>query len=44
MKKELQGLEKGPEADIQQDSPRTTLKKVVNWKTPGHDGVHGFWF
>ena len=20
------------------------LKKISNWKTPGHDGVHGFWF
>ena len=23
---------------------RATLKKVANWKTPGHDGIHGFWF
>ena len=20
------------------------LKKISNWKTPGHDGIHGFWF
>ena len=19
-------------------------KKISNWKTPGHDGIHGFWF
>ena len=18
--------------------------KISNWKTPGHDGIHGFWF
>ena len=18
-------------------------KKISNWKTPGHDGIHGFW-
>ena len=23
---------------------KTTLKKISNWKTPGHDGIHGFWF
>ena len=21
-----------------------TLKKISNWKRPGHDGIHGFWF
>ena len=19
-------------------------KKISNWKTPGHNGIHGFWF
>ena len=19
-------------------------KKISNWKMPGHDGIHGFWF
>ena len=23
---------------------KKTLKKISNWKTPGHDGIHGFWF
>ena len=26
------------------DLLKTTLKKISNWKTPGHDGKHGFWF
>ena len=21
-----------------------TLKKISNWKTPGHAGIHGFWY
>ena len=44
VKKELKGLEKDPKAKLQQDSPRATLKKVPNWKTLGHDGIHGFRF
>ena len=35
--RELEQLEEGPKAE-------TTLTKVSNWKTPGHDGIHGFWF
>ena len=23
---------------------KTTLKRIPNWKTSGHDGIHGFWF
>ena len=23
---------------------KTTLKIISNWKAPGHDGIHGFWF
>ena len=36
-KKELQGLED------QEDSLSVALKKVLNSKTPGHDGIHRFW-
>ena len=43
MAKELEGLEEGPKAEIHIDLLRTTLKKS-NWKSPGHDGIHGFWF
>ena len=25
------------------DSLGTTLKNIPNWKTPGDDGIHGFW-
>ena len=38
MEKELKEFEEGPEAKIHVKSIRTTLKKVPNWKTPGHDG------
>ena len=26
------------------DLLKTTLKRIWNWKTPGHDGIHSFWF
>ena len=38
MRKELKGLEDGPKVKIHLNSRRETLKKVTNWKTPGHDG------
>ena len=31
-------------AEIRINLLKTTLKKISNWKTPGHDGIHGFWF
>ena len=42
--RELEELEEGPKAEIHTDLLKMTLKKVLNWKTPGHDGIHGFWF
>ena len=42
--RKLEQLEEGPKAEIYTDLLKTTLKKVSNWKTPGHDGIHGFWF
>ena len=42
--RELEQLKEGPKAEIHTDLLRTTLEKVSNWKTPGHDGIHGFWF
>ena len=44
MIRELKGLEESPKAEILIDLIKTTLKKISNWKTPGHDGIHGFWF
>ena len=41
--RELNGLEEGPKAEIHIDSLKTTLKRISNWKTPGHDGIHSFW-
>ena len=42
--RELEGLEEGPKAEIHIDLLKMTLKRIPNWKTPGHDRMHGFWF
>ena len=42
--RELEGLEEGTKTEIHIDLPKTTLERIPNWKTPGHDGIHGFWF
>ena len=42
--RELQELEEGPKTEIHTDLLKTTLKKVSNWKTPGHYGKHCVWF
>ena len=42
--RELEEHKEGPKAEIITDLFKTTLKKVANWKTPGHDGIHGFLF
>ena len=44
MTKELEGIEEGPKAEIHIDLLKTTLKRIWNWKTSGHGGIHGFWF
>ena len=44
MTRELEGLEEGPKAEIHINLLKKTLKKISNWKMPGHDGIHGFWF
>ena len=41
MNKECEELKEGPEANIYLESVRATLKKI-NWKTLGHDLIHGF--
>ena len=42
--RELEGLEEGPITEIHIDLLKTILKRISNWRTPGHDGIHGFWF
>ena len=42
-RRELERLKEGPKVEIHIDLLKTTLKKS-NWKTPGHDGIHGFRF
>ena len=41
MEKEIERLEEGPKAKLRVSSLRATLKK---YQTPGHDGIHGYWF
>ena len=42
--RELDGLKEDPKMEIHVDLLKTTLKRISNWKVPGHDGIHGFWF
>ena len=42
--RELERLEEGPKTEIHINLLKTTLKRISNRKTPGHDGIHGFWF
>ena len=42
--KRTRTFEEGPKSEIHTELLKTTLKKVSNWKTPGHDGIHGFCF
>ena len=44
MTRELEEHEEGPKAEILMELLKKTLKKISNWRTPGHDGRHGFWF
>ena len=41
---DLDGLEEAPEMEIHVDLLNTTLKRISNWKAPGHDGIQDFWF
>ena len=44
MTRELKGLEEGPKAEIHIELLKKTLKKISNWKTPGHNGIYRFCF
>ena len=44
MTRKLEGLEEGPKVEIHIELLKNTLEEISNWKTPGHDGIHGFWF
>ena len=44
MTRELEGLDEDPKAEMNIELVNKTLKKISNWKTPGQDGIHGFWF
>ena len=44
IERKLQRLEEGLKAEIHIDLLKTTLKRYQIEKTPGYDGIHGFWF
>ena len=37
-------MEEGAKMEIQLNAFNTSLKEIPNWKAPGLDGIHGFWF
>ena len=37
-------LEEGAQVEIDLNALKTALKEIPNWKAPGIDGIHGFWF
>ena len=41
--RELKGLEVDAKEEIHIDVLKMTLKRIPKWKTPGHDGIYGFW-
>ena len=44
METELRMLKEDPQVNIDPDGLKAALKKISNLKTPGLDGIHGFWF
>ena len=44
MEKELYALKEDTKTKIHIELLRATLEKVSNWKTPGPDGIYGYWF
>ena len=43
MTKELEELKEDSKVELHVNLLKTT-QKISNWRTPGHDGTHGFWF
>ena len=43
METELRMLERVRQGNLHADKVQATHKKLANWKTPGVDGIHGFW-
>ena len=44
METELQMLEEDLQMNTHLEGLTVTLKKIANWKSPGLDGIHGFWY
>ena len=42
--REQKGLEAGPKSETHVDFLKSTLKRIPNWKIPGHNRMYGFWF
>ena len=44
LKEELYNIEQQEDLTINGEKLKVVLRKLANWKAPGPDGVHGFWF
>ena len=43
IKKDMNEKKKQTRVQILQEKLKKILKKILNWKAPGPDGVHKFW-
>ena len=41
--KKTRRIRRRPESRNTHRFTQNDTKKISNWKTPGHDGIHGFW-
>ena len=44
LKEELYNIEQQEDLTIYGEKLKVVLRKLANWKAPGPDGVHGFWY
>ena len=42
--KRIKRTRRRPESGNTHRFTQNDTKKIFNWKTPGHDGIHSFWF
>ena len=42
--KRIRKAPRRPESGNTHPFTQNDTKKISNWKSPGHDGIHGFWF
>ena len=42
--KSIRRVQRKPKSGNTHQFTQNDTKKISNWKMPGHDGIHGFWF